>query len=765
MRKGLIRLYFIFVFLICSIGLFGINSNADEIKIIDTEYATYQENERLINQDLGYGIEHIKTTAISTAKRCNNDSNSINSPQVVNVLSVPSTKNVRVVNYTYPTSNGWSKQTLTKFVQYFEATNPGWVVIAGVNGDFYDWKAHDKALPYHTTGTTVSDGEVLRAIESKSIGYTNNGTTNSFMTTDAMTFTDYHVLTIYDENGEVIKTFNIDKINETPKADELAVLYTYRTNIHKDDDGIPDDYVQTNIDVPNTNSYIIERPQRCLPTDMPQIYAKGEISKINEATTLVFGQFAIVTDNQEIKNYLEIGRTIRVQKEVIGDMAACDQIMAVGSTLVQNGEVSTDNSDGMRQDRHPRTCIGVKEDGTLMFFVVDGRQQDNNMYGMTQDEQGAMMKYYDCYQGFNNDGGGSSTFGVRNENGEFVIMNSPSDGEERTNSNALLIVVPELKLNFSELEDDSVKLSYGNLSKGIEIENVMVTINGVTKEMKTNEFIFDGLTPNTICELNYSYDIIYNGVKASNVGKKQVFTTGKIPPKVENAIFDIVDDNVIIQHKITDVNSLASFGTINYNGGIDFIDDFSLEQTSITLSKFKDLNINISIDYTVGSNPNRNNRLIVDVLWFPSQLDLSNYYEAEKNSLDVIIDEVNHKLKTVSLEEQVGLISNAKEEMAKIKTKTVILNEYKETKKNQLLASLVNKKYNKKNQKLIDEIIEKTNNNIDNSDSLEEIDEIFQNAIGEINEIKTKGCNSNTSALLFALCSSLIAVKILLKKY
>lgn len=141
--------------------------------------------------------------------------------------------------------------------------------------------------------------------------------------------------------------------------------------------------------------------------------------------TLVFGQFAIVTDNQEIKNYLEIGRTIRVQKEVIGDMAACDQIMAVGSTLVQNGEVSTDNSDGMRQDRHPRTCIGVKEDGTLMFFVVDGRQQDNNMYGMTQDEQGAMMKYYDCYQGFNNDGGGSSTFGVRNENGEFVIMNSP----------------------------------------------------------------------------------------------------------------------------------------------------------------------------------------------------------------------------------------------------------------------------------------------------------------------------------------------------
>lgn len=765
MKKGLIKLHFIFVFLICSIVLLNINTHADEVKVVDTEYATYQENERLISQSLGYGIEHIKTTAISTAKRCNNDSNPINSPQVVNVLSVPSAKNVRVVNYTYPTSNGWSKQTLTKFVQYFEATNPGWVVIAGVNGDFYDWKAHDKALPYHTTGTTVSDGEVLRAIESKSIGYTNNGTPNSFMTTDAMTFTDYHVLTIYDANGEVIKTFNVDKINETPKTGELAVLYTYRTNVHKDDDGIADDYVQTNIDVPNTNSYIVERPQRCLPTDMPQIYAKGEISKINEATTLVFGQFAIVTDNQEIKNYLEVGRTIRIQKEITGDMAACDQVMAVGSTLIQDGTVSTDNSDGMRQDRHPRTCIGVKEDGTLMFFVVDGRQQDNNMYGMTQDEQGAMMKYYDCYQGFNNDGGGSSTFGIRNENGEFVIMNSPSDGEERTNSNALLIVVPELKLNFSELEDDSVKLSYGDLSKGIEIENLMVTINGVTKEMKTSELIFDGLTPNTICELNYSYDITYNGVKARNVGKKQVFTTGKIPPRVENATFDIVGDDLIINHKITDVNSLASFGTINYNGGIDFIDDFSLEQTSITLSKFKDLNINISIDYTVGSNPNRNNRLTVNVLWFPSQLDLSNYYETEKDKVNLIINDVNDKLKNVSLKEQLLFISEAKEEIEKIKTKNAILNEYKDTKKNQLLANLTNKNYSKKNQELIDAIIEETNNNIDSSNSLEEIDEIFQNAIDEIEKIKTKGCKSNTVALLFALCSSLVVIKILFKKH
>ena len=54
MKKGLIKLHFIFVFLICSIVLLNINTHADEVKVVDTEYATYQENERLISQSLGY---------------------------------------------------------------------------------------------------------------------------------------------------------------------------------------------------------------------------------------------------------------------------------------------------------------------------------------------------------------------------------------------------------------------------------------------------------------------------------------------------------------------------------------------------------------------------------------------------------------------------------------------------------------------------------------------------------------------------------------
>lgn len=492
------------------VGLFfyPVNVIFAEEKVETSEYASYQEKEILEKNDLSYGIEHIKVSALSTANRCNNQSNTTLSPQVVNILSVPSRQDVRVVCYTYPKSNGWTKQTLTNCVKNFENTHPGWVVIAGVNGDFYDINGKDKALPYHTTGSLMTDGELLRTVESKSIGYKNDGSANSFVSSEKLSFTAYHILTIYDAEDNVIGSFQVNTLNSQPVEDEIAVYYTYKKNVSDENDVTTAELVS--VDVPENNSYIIQMPERCLPTTS-EVYAKGNISSTNEKMTLSFGQFAIVTSNEEVTKMLKVGTKVRVQKGVTGDLADCNQIQAVGSTLMKDGEISTDNSDGMRFDRHPRTFVGVKEDGTLMFFTIDGRQLPENMYGMTQDEEGVVMKYYGCYEGYNIDGGGSTTIGIRNENGEFVVKNSPSDGRERSNSNFILITVPELKLDFSEQSDTSVKLSYGKLSKGIGVSNVKVTIDSVTKEMKGQEFVFDGLKPETEYKINYQYDISYGG--------------------------------------------------------------------------------------------------------------------------------------------------------------------------------------------------------------------------------------------------------------
>ena len=300
MKKGFIKILLLTIFTTVSIFLLQVKSVFASDKTYTSDYASYTEEEILATNDLGYGVMHNKIKAISTANTCSNPKSGyslIDSPQQVNMLTVPSSGNVRIVNYTFPNASGWTKQTLTKLVQSFELTNPGWTVLAGVNGDFYDINGNDHALKYHTTGSTVSNGDVLRAVETKSIGYTNNGTSESFKIVDNASFTNYHILSIYDNNGEIIKTFDIDKVNEEPLNDELAVYFTYKVNVGESADTI-------SVTVPSKNSYISENPLRCLPTSEPELFAKGEISKLNESIELRFGQFAIVTNNEEIKTSL-----------------------------------------------------------------------------------------------------------------------------------------------------------------------------------------------------------------------------------------------------------------------------------------------------------------------------------------------------------------------------------------------------------------------------------------------------------------------------
>jgi exopolysaccharide biosynthesis protein len=114
---------------------------------------------------------------------------------------------------------------------------------------------------------------------------------------------------------------------------------------------------------------------------------------------------------------------------------------SAGPTLILNGEVIQDYSSESPKftgdfvdKRHPRTAVGQKEDGTLLFVVVDGRQPLLSV-GMTLPELAEFMKKRGAVNAYNLDGGGSSTMVVRN-----AIVNSPSDkAGERPLSDAIVI--------------------------------------------------------------------------------------------------------------------------------------------------------------------------------------------------------------------------------------------------------------------------------------------------------------------------------------
>lgn len=74
---------------------------------------------------------------------------------------------------------------------------------------------------------------------------------------------------------------------------------------------------------------------------------------------------------------------------------------------------------------HPRTSAGIREDGTVILMVVDGRLPELSN-GASIVDLGRLMQYFGAKKAINLDGGGSSTFLV-NIDGEMTMLNRPAD--------------------------------------------------------------------------------------------------------------------------------------------------------------------------------------------------------------------------------------------------------------------------------------------------------------------------------------------------
>jgi exopolysaccharide biosynthesis protein len=83
--------------------------------------------------------------------------------------------------------------------------------------------------------------------------------------------------------------------------------------------------------------------------------------------------------------------------------------------------------------RGPRTAVGQRADGGIVFLTTDGRQPGYSV-GMTNFELAQALVRFGAVRGIALDGGGSSTLAF-----EGTVLNSPSDGKERAVSTALLL--------------------------------------------------------------------------------------------------------------------------------------------------------------------------------------------------------------------------------------------------------------------------------------------------------------------------------------
>ena len=153
------------------------------------------------------------------------------------VQMIPNNGKAKVVQWTYlPSSStfGWTLTTVTKMASNYELYNPGYKVIAAINGDFFDIesKASYGPLLKTTRGVGVSDGEVIRAMDARglennplTIGFKNNGKGDNYVQGGKIEFSEYHMLTLYDEED---KQDNIlELIEECAKAGNPDMYYEF----------------------------------------------------------------------------------------------------------------------------------------------------------------------------------------------------------------------------------------------------------------------------------------------------------------------------------------------------------------------------------------------------------------------------------------------------------------------------------------------------------------------------------------------------------
>lgn len=146
------------------------------------------------------------------------------------------------------------------------------------------------------------------------------------------------------------------------------------------------------------------------------------------------GFFAITKDKKALvatdDEYPDISNKLEFQEAVGG-----------GALLLKDGKVLSQANKTIE----PRTCVGISADSTKVYMLaVDGR---NKAYsnGMTLEELAVCLKELGADTALNLDGGGSTTYFIRNTSDsaedKFEIRNKPSDTSgERPVANGIVIM-------------------------------------------------------------------------------------------------------------------------------------------------------------------------------------------------------------------------------------------------------------------------------------------------------------------------------------
>lgn len=547
------KLFFVVFSIIFTFSIFVINVSAD------TNYGSATDNTKTstftptkLETESVYGVNHqiVTGNAVTSGQTYG---------QYLNVFDMKTDGfSSKLVSWAVATDNAvFSRQTILKAAKDYEAKNPGWIVVAGINADQYwfsfgtklgvDGSAIYEPAPYYPM---ITNGDKLFTVTpyanaNNIVGFKNDGSVDSFVNPGGGAGSFY--LSVLDENGEVVSTFPVNKINENAGSGETSVwcyhfsTRLYNTAITQKVSTTNKLYVVEDAELAYMSLYEDGTNQSYYPTDAwhtNTVFGKGYISNDDLTSyTLDRGQFAIETDNANVKAALSKGVRIKVEQYFQNEeMNKVSEGMGYHAVHRQNG-VDLE-SPGLYDTQHySRALFGKKADGTYVLITAD-YVTGLGSYGLNWTECNAVAEYYGVEDMYQMDGGGSVTAMVRQSDGSFKVTNFPKDSgnplNPREDFSFLFFVIrdPGVRTLDKNVSYCSVKLTKEDISSSATISNIKVKLSDKTYDFDDKELVISGLKEKTEYKLDVSYDITINGV-TKKASYSQSFTTKKYVPPVD----------------------------------------------------------------------------------------------------------------------------------------------------------------------------------------------------------------------------------------
>ena len=309
----------------------------------------------------------------------------------------------------------WGTRNIKQAEQYMQEN--GLRPLAGINADYFSFKT---GIPM---GYTIADGEIISKEYGgqDAVGFRSDGT--GFIkwldiqttVTDGEKSIDVMYINKWCQAGFDPVYLLTDKFGETTKTQSECIFV---------------------ICTPNEGRLHVDETMS-LTVDDVFIY-NGEI-EIPEGKVVLLMDTSGVSEYYDFLSRLHAGQTLTVANQAVGDdgtwKTAENAVSSVGGRLVTNGAANSDFEAGAA----PRTAVGIKADGNIIFYTLDGRQSGYS-YGAQLKTLAKRMVELGCVDALNLDGGGSTTISAWFPGKDnTMVVNSPSDGYLRSVANYIFL--------------------------------------------------------------------------------------------------------------------------------------------------------------------------------------------------------------------------------------------------------------------------------------------------------------------------------------